>query len=181
MKVCAAVSPVVGLVMWDTQYTAYTGADFARFMQRLCDTDFCKTRSMKFVLDNVPLHFTEEVQDAMAGLELHHDIERLPVYSPHLNPIEYCFHNWKTEMKDITQISDRRTLTQQIEDTRACVTPQLVKNILTHVYQLYAQCMDRKPLEVFKPIGHRVARTGQEAAMQREVIRLAARAEEKKE
>ena len=181
MKVCAAVSPVVGLVYYETSLVAWNGDSFARFMQRLCDTEFCKTGSMIFVMDNVALHFTQAVKDAMAGLELHHDIERLPVYSPHLNPIEYCFHNWKTELKHIDQIKDTRTLQTQIEDTRVHITAELVANITTHVYRLYAHCMEDRPLEEFQPIGHRVARAQQEAARQREVIRLCAEDEEEEE
>ena len=171
MKVCAAVSPVIGLVYYVTQLTAWTGEDFARFMQRLCDTDFCKDRSMIFVLDNVALHFTPAVKDAMDALETQPQIERLPVYSPHLHPIEYCFHNWKTELKHIDQVHDTRNLQEQVDETRIHITAELVSNITTHVYQLYAHCMEDLPLEDFKPIGHRVARARDEAALQRDVIR----------
>ena len=179
MKVCAAVSPTLGLVMFETQLVAYSGADFARFMTRLCSNPLVQRKSMIMVMDNVALHFTEEVKDAMAGQAIQHDIERLPVYSPHLNPIEYCFHNWKNEIKHVDQLHDRRTLQQQIEDTRTVVTDHLVTRILEHVYQLYSHCIQGLPLEEFKSIGHRVARAQEEAALQRAVI--AAGAQEEKE
>ena len=176
MRCCITI---IGLVYYDTQLTAWTGEDFARFMQRLCDTDFCKDRSMIFVMDNVALHFTPAVKDAMDALDTQHQIERLPVYSPHLNPIEYCFHNWKTELKHIDQVHDTRNLQEQVDETRIHITAELVSNITTHVYKLYAHCMEDLPLEEFKPIGHRVARARDEAALQRDVIR--AGSEEKKE
>jgi len=99
------------------------------------------------------------------------------VYSPHHNPIEYCFHNWKNEIKHVDQLHDK--LQQQVEDTRTVVTDQLVTNILEHVYQLYTHCIQELPLEDFKPIGHRVVRRQDEAALQREVV--AAGAEEKED
>ena len=179
LKVCAAVSPTLGLVMYETQLTAYTGTDFARFMQRLCDHPLVKRQSMILVVDNVAVHFTQPVQDTMAGQSIQHTIERLPTYSPHLNPIEYCFHNWKNEIKHVDQLHDRRTLQQQVDECRTVITDHLVTRILEHVYQLYAHCILEKPLEEFKPIGHRVARAQEEAALQRAVI--AAAAEEEKE
>ena len=179
LKVCAAVSPTLGLVMFETQVKAYDGPAFARFMQRLCGQPLVQRKSMKMVMDNVSLHFTQEVQDVMAAQTVQHDIERLPVYSPHLNPIEYCFHNWKNEIKHVDQLVDKRTLQQQVVDSRTVITDHLVTRILEHVYQLYSHCIQSIPLEEFKPIGHRVARAQEEAALQRAVI--AAGAEEKKE
>ena len=181
LKVCAAVSPVFGLVMHDTQLTAWNGTSFSHFMNRLCALPHIKKRNMIFVMDNVALHFAEPVMDAMRGQYSKHTIERLPVYSPHLNPIEYCFHNWKNAIKHIDQVHDKRTLQQQVDDTRVCVTGELVTNILNHVYQLYAHCIEEKKLEDFQPIGHRVSRAQQEAALQRDIIRIRADADEKEE
>ena len=181
MKVCAAVSPVYGLVMYETQLTAYDGNSFALFMQRLCDKPEMKHKSMYFVMDNVALHFTEAVMDAMRALPIHHDIKRLPTYSPHLNPIEYCFHNWKNGIKRIDQLHDNRTLEQQVRDARLVITAHLVSRILDHVFQLYSHCIQELPLEDFKPIGHRVARAQQEAALQRAVIAAGADEKEEKE
>jgi len=166
LKVCAAVSPTLGLVMYDSQLTAWDGDDFAKFMTRLCRQPGMQQQSMKFVMDNVRVHHTEVVKDAMRGQSIQHEIEFLPTYSPHLNPIEYCFHNWKTEIKHIDQLTDSRTLQQQIDDTRTCITDHLVARILDHVYQYYTHCIQRKPLEEFKPIGHRILRARQEAERQ---------------
>ena len=92
----------------------------------------------------------------------------LPTYSPHLNPIEYCFHNWKTEIKHVDQLHDRRGLREQLDDTRTCITAHLVTRILDHVYQYYTHCLQGLPLEDFKPIGCRVLRARQEAERQRQ-------------
>ena len=179
LKVCAAVSPIYGLLQYELQLQAYSGQSFAVFMQKLCANPAVRQQSMIMVMDNVYLHFTQEVQDVLAAQAVHHDIVRLPVYSPHLNPIEYTFSKWKNEMKHIDQLTDRRTLLQQIEDTRVVVTDKYVWKILEHVFQLYSHCIELLPLEEFKPIGHRVARAREEAELQRAVI--AAGAEETEE
>ena len=176
---CAAVSPTLGLMMYETQMETYNSEHFARFMQRLCNTPGVQQQSMIMVMDNVATHLTDKVKDAMDGLAIQHTIERLPEYSPHLNPIEYCFHNWKTQIKHIDQLHDRRTLQEQVDDARTAVTDHLVSRILEHVYQLYAHCIQELPLEEFKPIGHRVARARDEAELQRAVIRAGAMEEEK--
>ena len=108
------MSPVLVLVMYETQLTAYAGTDFSRFMTRLCGHPLVKHHSMILVMDNVAVHFTEPVEDAIAGQAIQHIIQRLPTYSPHLNPIECRFHNWKTEIKHIDQLHDHRTLQQQV-------------------------------------------------------------------
>ena len=167
IKVCAAVSPALGLVMWEPQLTAWTSDDFARFMTVLCAKDEMQKRSMKFVVDNVRLHHTEVVKDVLRAQAIQHDVEFLPTYSPHLNPIEYCFHNWKTEIKHVDQLHDRRGLREQVDETRICITAHLVTRILDHVYQYYTHCIQGLPLEDFKPIGCRVLRAQQEAERQR--------------
>ena len=123
---------------------------------------------MKFVMDNVRLYHTEVVKDALRGQAILHELEFLPTYSPQLNPIEYCFHNWKTEIKHIDQMHERRTLQEQIDNTRTCITPHLVTRILDHVYQYCAHCIQGLPLDDFKPIGHRVQRAQQETERQRQ-------------
>ena len=161
VKVCAALSPTLGLVMYETQLTAHNGQSFAHFMTSLCATDPVKGRSMHFVMDNLAVHGTEWVKDAMRGQSTHHEIKFLPKYSPHLNPIEYCFHNWKTEIKHIDQLKDGRTLLQQIDDTRIVITSELVGRIMDHVYQYYALCSQCKPLEEFVPLPNKVKRKRQ--------------------
>jgi transposase len=179
--VCAAVSPTLVLVMYETQLTAYNGKDFAPFETRLRARPAVQQQYMIMVMDNVGVHFTQEVQGTMAGQAIQHTVERLPVCPPHLNPIEYCFHNWKTEIKHVDQLHDRRPLLRQVEDTRTVVTDHLVGRILDHVYQLYAHCIQELPLEDVVPIGHRVARAQDEAALQRAVIAAGAEEKEVKE
>ena len=82
LKVCAAVSPTVGLVMYERRLQAYDGDSFSKFMQRLAAHPACKGRSMIMVMDNVAMHFTPAVQAAMEGLGVHHDIE-LAASEPH--------------------------------------------------------------------------------------------------
>lgn len=177
IKVCAAVSPAYGLVMYDAQLNAYNGDDFARFITALCALPTMQHQSMRFVVDNVALHHTQAVRDALDAQRIQHQLSFLPTYSPHLNPIEYCFHNWKTEIKHIDQLHDRRPLKQQVDETRTVITPHLVSRILDHVYQYYTLCIQELPLEDFKPLPHRVQRAHQEA----ERLRQEREEDEKKE
>jgi hypothetical protein len=178
MKVCAALSPALGLVMYAPQLTPWNGDDFARFMTRLCALPEMQQQSMRFVVDNVRLHHTEVVKDALRARAIQHEMLYLPTYSPHLNPIEYCFHNWKTEIKHVDQLHDRRRLQEQIDDTRTCITAHLVTRILDQVYQYYTHCIQGKPLEEFTPIGNRVQRVRQEADRQRQRGRRTSRRSE---
>ena len=177
IKVCAAVSPTWGLVMYEAQLTAWNGEDFARFLTALCQLPTMQHKSMRFVLDNVALHHTEVAREVLAAQRIQHHVSFLPTYSPHLNPIEYCFHNWKTEIKHIDQLHDRRPLSQQVDESRVVITAELVTRILDHVYQYYTHCIQEKPLEEFTPLPHRVQRAQQEA----ERLRQAREENEQKE
>ena len=66
------------------------------------------------------------------------------------------------------QLHDGRSLREQLDDTRICITAHLVSRILDHVYQYYAHCIQGQPLEEFKPLGHRVLRAQQEAERERQ-------------
>ena len=68
LKVCAAVSPALGLVMYEPQMTAWNGEDFSRFMTRLCALPEMQHRSMRFVVDNVSLHHVVSAAPASAHM-----------------------------------------------------------------------------------------------------------------
>jgi len=145
--------------MYEPQLQAFNGDDFVRFITRLCQQPTMQHQSKKFVTYNVRVHHTEVVKDALRGAAIHQDVEEyLPIKSPHLNLIEYCFNNWKTEIKHIDQLHEQRILQAQIDDTRTCINEHVVTRILGHVYLLITHCVQLKPLEEFKPLGHRVHR-----------------------
>ena len=66
-----------------------------------------------------------------------HVLKKIPSYSPHLNPIEYCFHSWKTAIKREDQVTTSITLQQQIDNAAALITDKLVSRCLDHVYRYY--------------------------------------------
>ena len=78
-------------------------------------------------------------------------IKRIPSYSPHLNPIEYCFKKWKNAIKNIDQITTAFGLQRQIEDAAPLVADRLVARCLDHVYRYYVHCRQRLPLDKFDP------------------------------
>ena len=103
-------------------------------------------------MDNVSWHKSPMVKEALDGLRIRHEFKYLPVYSPHLNPIEYCFHLWKSEIKRNDQITIQQDLQQQIDHAAQLITPLFVSRCLDHVYQYYTHCIEGKPLETFRPL-----------------------------
>ena len=100
--------------------------------------------------DRVKWHHTELIHDVLQGQRIQHEIKLLPPYSPHLNPIEYCFHLWKTEIKNTPQ-TQSSNLREQVDRAAAKITPAVVSSCLDHVYQYYVHCITAKPLQEFVP------------------------------
>ena len=92
------------------------------------------------------------MREVLRGLPIQLELKFLPVYSPHLNPNEYCFHLWKSEIKLINQITTTQNLQQQIDTAARLITPTYVARCLDHVYKYYAHCIEGKPLEEFRPL-----------------------------
>jgi len=166
VNICAAVNSVMGLLSYRMLLTSWNQDEFAEFISKLLST---LPDSHIIVVDGVKWHHTEKIKDVFNGQRYHHQLELLPPYSPHLNPIEYCFHVWKSEIKNLDQTT-AGDMSEQIERARTLITPELVSNCLTHVYQYYAHCITKKPLEEFipiKPPGKKELKRQREAAEQR--------------
>ena len=95
------------------------------------------------------------LKDVLEGQRIHHHLRKLPPYSPHLNAIEHCFHLWKNQIKTTYQTHTHVPLMQQIEQAASLITPQYVSDCTNHIYQFYTLCLEKKPLEEFKPIPKR--------------------------
>ena len=91
------------------------------------------------------------VSDVLHASAVEHHIKRIPSYSPHLNPIEYCLKMWKDTIKKIDQTTTAFGLQRQIEDAAPLVTDRLVARCLDHVYRYYVHCRQRLPLDKFYP------------------------------
>jgi transposase len=151
INMCAAVSPVLGLVMYRCILTSYNTEEFAAFMQDLLDQPLLQNRSCIICMDNVNWHHKDEVHDVLRAGRVEHHIKRIPSYSPHLNPIEYVFSVWKAGIKREDQTTTSITLQQQIDQAAPLVTDHLVSRCLDHVYRYYIHCMKSLPLEDFDP------------------------------
>ena len=149
LNMCAAVSSEFGLVMHRVLLTSWDTAEFVSFMKALIDHPLLQERSYIFVMDNVAWHHSPPVHDVLLGSRLHHDIQRLPAYSPHLNPIEYVFSMWKARIKATDQLTASQTLQEQIDTASTFITPHLVSRCLDHVYKYYLHCIQEKALEDF--------------------------------
>lgn len=150
LNVCAAVSPIYGLIMYRVLLSSWDQQQFSHFINDLLGQPLVKDSSHFLVMDRVKWHHTELIRDVLEGQRVQHEIKLLPPYSPHLNPIEYCFHIWKTEIKNTVQ-TESSNLRAQIDAASRCITPELVSNCLDHVYQYYVHCISKKPLEEFVP------------------------------
>jgi hypothetical protein len=147
-------------------------------MLMVCNHPLVQRQSMIFVMDNVSFHKTEIVRDVLRGQIIEHQIKTLPTYSPHLNPIEYCFHMWKDEiLHRYNQITTDTPLMQQIDECREVVTDLFVARTLDHVYQYYLLCIEGKPLEDFVPLPKREERR----RLEREAEERAQKQREEKE
>ena len=151
IEVCAAVSPVQGLVKYKAILTNYNTEEFASFMQELLDTPLLQSRSCIICMDNVSWHHRDEVHDVLRAGRVEHRIKRIPSYSPQLNPIEYAFAIWKNAIKRVDQTTTTVSLQRQIDDAAPLITDRLISRCLDHVYRYYVHCIQRLPLDKFDP------------------------------
>ena len=151
LNLCAAVSSEFGLIMHRTQLNTFGEAEFASFMQDLISHPLLQSRSCYFIMDGIAWHHSPPIHDVLAASRIHHEIKKMPPYSPHLNAIEYVFSKWKSEVKKHDQTTATLSLTQQVDQASTVITPRLVSRCLDHVYKYYAHCLTRQPLEDFDP------------------------------
>lgn len=150
LNVCAAVSPVYGIIMYRVLLSSWNQEEFSHFINDLLKHPLVNHSSHYLVMDRVKWHHTELIDDVLQGQRIHHEIKLLPPYSPHLNPIEYCFHLWKTDIKNTPQ-TQSSNLREQVDRAAAKITPAVVSSCLDHVYQYYVHCINKKLLEDFVP------------------------------
>jgi transposase len=149
INMCAAVSPVQGLVKYRCILTTWDSKEFANFMKELLDAPLLQTRSCLICMDNVSWHHVEQVHDVLWAGRIQHHIKRIPAYSPQLNPIEYAFSVWKNAIKRVDQVTTTIPLQSQIDNAAPLITDHLITRCLDHVYRYYLHCMQGKPLEAF--------------------------------
>lgn len=151
LNVCAAVSPSHGLLYYRIHSGSWDKWEFRQFISELMKTDPLQLYSHYIILDNVKWHYSDEVMEEFSGQRIHHEMKRLPPWSPHLNPIEYCFAAWKQQIK--TQVkTDTVTLGRQIEEASKAITADYVGRCLDHVYKYYPSCINMEDLTQFRPV-----------------------------
>ena len=151
LNICAAVSPVLGMVKYEIMLTSYNKDEFSHFMQGLLEHPLLQNESCIICMDNVSWHHHELVKDVMDAAAVRHRIVRIPSYSPQLNPIEYAFSVWKAAIKRVDQITATLLLQKQIEDAAALITDTLISRCLDQVNRYYLHCIRGEPLEKFDP------------------------------
>ena len=77
-------------------------------------------------------------------------MKRTPPWTPHLNPIEYCIHVWKGEIKRAHKTTTA-SLRLQIDTASRNITAALVDNCLNHVFKYYSKCIAMEDLIQFDP------------------------------
>ena len=147
LNVCAAVSPVFGLVYHEVITSTWNQVQFSGFLTRLMARPLMQSRSFILIMDGVTFHKTELIYSTLEGNNIHHTLELLPPYSPHLNSIEYVFSRWKKGMEEELRDHPYSNLPKLVEDLRVRITPEYVMRCTEHVYRWYAWCMEGRPLE----------------------------------
>ena len=80
-------------------------------------------------MDDVAWHHSPPIHDVLAASRIHHEIKKMPPYSPHLNAIEYVFSKWKSEVKE----HDQTTATlchAQLWAPHSFLTPQSLLRVV---------------------------------------------------
>lgn len=147
LSVCAAVSPVYGLLHYRIQTGTYNGDNYIEFLTELFQKPLLRTKSFHLIMDNGPAHrpnfVSEYIQEFQA---IQHFCEKLPPYSPHINVIEYTFARW-AKLVNMELKPNEETLLTVMNRIFNTTTPQEIENYYHLVTRYYSHCINREPLK----------------------------------
>lgn len=93
------------------------------------------------IMDNVRFHHTKAVIDYMDYLELQY--KYLPAYSPHFNPIEKFFNQWKHSVKRLAPTTEQDLLAK-INQVDLFVEPDNFKNYYSNISGNCVKCLNNQ-------------------------------------
>lgn len=93
----AAIAPN-GRIYVGYQNQSYTGEDLLWFLEKLCSR--YRKRDLLVIWDGLKAHSSEAVKAFLAARPGRIHLERLPAYSPELNPVELVWSHLKRSLKN---------------------------------------------------------------------------------
>ncbi|GAA4457728.1 hypothetical protein GCM10023189_28910 [Nibrella saemangeumensis] len=93
----AAIAPN-GRIYVGYQNQAFTGEDLVWFLEKLCSR--YRKRNLLVIWDGLKAHSGEAVKAFLAARPGRVHLERLPAYSPELNPVELVWSHLKRSLKN---------------------------------------------------------------------------------
>lgn len=111
----AAVAPN-GRIYVGYQDQAFTGEDLVWFLEKLCSR--YRKRGLLIIWDGLKAHSSEPIKAFLAARPGRVYLERLPAYSPELNPVELVWSHLKRSLKNrvFTSLSAlREALKEQVK------------------------------------------------------------------
>lgn len=146
LSICAAISPVYGLLHYTTRFGAFNQTEFCTFLQDLFKVPRLQCVSHHIVMDNVKFHKTQSVKEVFEACATRHHQTFLPPYSPQLNPIEECFSKWKHYVK-INDKDNSADLLRLVHEGSHTITQDNCQGWYNHVFRYYVDCAAGKPLK----------------------------------
>jgi hypothetical protein len=95
---------------------------------------FLPLRRKEFLHDGVPFHWTQEVQDWLAGQGAP-VVQDFPANSPDLNAIEYVW-GWIKHQVAIAEPHDYQSLKEAVRAAWASLSQELIKHFIDHMATL---------------------------------------------
>ncbi|WP_229312251.1 IS630 family transposase [Larkinella punicea] len=93
----AAIAPN-GRIYVGYQNQAYTGEDLVWFLEKRCNR--YRKRDLLVIWDGLKAHSSEAIKAFLAARPGRVHLERLPAYSPELNPVELVWSHLKRSLKN---------------------------------------------------------------------------------
>lgn len=108
----AAIAPN-GRIYVGYQNQAFTSEDLVWFLEKLCSR--FRKRNLLVIWDGLKAHSGEPVKAFLAARPGRVHLERLPAYSPELNPVELVWSHLKRSMKNqvFTRLADLQKAIQE--------------------------------------------------------------------
>lgn len=124
-----------------------TTSHYLRFINGTLDVmdKYPEMRNFYLIMDNAPIHRSQEVTDLVEGRNKGYKCVYLPPYSPELNPIEQFWALVKHKVKR-NQLMESETLSQRISEACDSVPLLHLVNIIQHSKNHFENCLNKVPI-----------------------------------
>ena len=125
LSLIAAIAPN-GRLYVAGQDQSFCGADIAWFLSKLCGR--YRKRDLLIIWDGASIHGSKEVKAFLKARPGRLHLERLPAYSPELNPVELVWNQLKQRLKNQVFLSLEELTTAVLEQVNLLeINPKSVR------------------------------------------------------